>query len=120
MKKLLQAIILVMLVGCTTAPRTEFNQKLRQVDIGMSKAAVIEVFQDATPRGAKRYPAGTVEVLEVRNEFYAPFAPRADPWTGYVTEPPTWFYFYNGKLVQYGAPNDWPAEPDKIIEVRHR
>jgi hypothetical protein len=31
-----------------------------------------------------------------------------------------WFYFFDGKLIQYGSPNDWPTEPDKIIEVRKR
>jgi hypothetical protein len=32
---------------------------------------------------------------------------------------PTWFYFYNGKLVQYGLPNDWPKDPvQDPVEVR--
>lgn len=107
-------------VGCGTTQKAEFDMKMRQVEIGMPKKDVIGIFSDASPRGAKKYPNGTVEVLEVLHEYYAPFASRADPWTGFVKDSPTWFYFYNGKLVQYGAPNDWPAEPDKIIEIRSR
>jgi hypothetical protein len=120
MRPILFLLALFALAGCGTPQRDEFGHKLRQIEIGMLKNQVIAVFDEAVPRGAKKYPNGTIEVLEVRNEYYAPFAARADPWTGYVTEKPTWFYFYNGKLVQYGAPNDWPADPDRIIEIRQR
>lgn len=120
MKTLSLLLCVMFLAGCGTPQRAEFDQKLRQVEIGMGKKEVVSLFDEAVPRGAKKYPNGTIEVLEVRHEYYAPFAAHADPWTGFVTSPPTWFYFYNGKLVQYGAANDWPADPDKIIEIRHR
>lgn len=120
MRLTLVLLALFVLTGCGTTQRDEFALKLRQIEIGMQKNQVIGIFDDAIPRGAKKYPNGTIEVLEVRNEYYAPFAARADAWTGYVTDKPTWFYFYNGKLVQYGAPNDWPADPDRIIEIRQR
>jgi hypothetical protein len=114
------------LFGCNTlthggaSASADFNRKMRQVELGMSKVQLGSVFDEAAPRGAKKYPNGTVEVLEVKLRYYAPFDQKADRLSGYVEEPPTWFYFYNGKLVQYGLPNDWPKDPDKIIEVRVR
>lgn len=119
MRTFILPLFMLALAGCVDGS-AEFGYRLRQVDIGMSKREVFSVFGEAVPRGAKQYPNGIVEVLEVRHDGYAPFDTRADPWTGYVKEPPTWFYFYNGRLVQYGAANDWPADPDKIIEIRHR
>lgn len=31
-----------------------------------------------------------------------------------------WFYFYQGKLLQHGKPEDWPAEADLSGEERTR
>lgn len=31
-----------------------------------------------------------------------------------------WFYFYKDQLVQWGKPQDWPKNPDLIIEKRNR
>lgn len=110
--------------GCanTGISQSDYNARMRQVSLGMEKPAFYGVFPDAEPRGAKAYPNGSVEVLEVYTEYYS-FVPsgarRRNPLTG-MEGAPQWFYFYNGKLVQYGAPNDWPKEPDKIIEIRHR
>jgi len=106
------------LIGC--AGSTTTGKKLHQVELGMSKKEICAIFEEAVPRGAKQYPNGKVEVLEIKVQYYAPFAPGADPWSGFVTEPTTWFYFYDGKLIQFGQPNDWPADPDKIIEIRKR
>lgn len=92
--------------------------------MGMSKSDFFRLFPAAEPRGAKMYPKGSVEVFEVRVSQYR-FMPSndaayvRDAFSG-IESKVTWFYFYNGVLVQYGMPNDWPAEPDKIIEFRQR
>ncbi|MBO9484502.1 MULTISPECIES: hypothetical protein [Gammaproteobacteria] len=86
----------------------------------MSKKEFASLFPEVKPRGAKRYPGGTVEVLELLVDEYS-FIPsghkKRNPLTG-MESTVTWFYFYNNKLIQYGQPQDWPAEPDTIIEVR--
>ena len=101
-----------------------FQAKMRSVDIGMSKNDFRGIFPEANSRGAKAYAQGTVEVLEVMQATYQ-FMPTRRPEVvrdalSGMEYSPTWFYFYNGKLVQYGLPNDWPKNPDKIVEVRVR
>ena len=120
-------IVALSLVGCAGSgglDSSAYQAKMRSVDVGMTKQEFRSVFPEANARGAKVYPQGTVEVLEVMQATYQ-FMPSRKP--GVVRDAlsgmeyaPTWFYFYNGKLVQYGLPNDWPKDPDKIIEVRVR
>jgi hypothetical protein len=107
------------LIGCA-GNMQENEKKLRQVELGMSKKEIFSIYEEAIPRGAKQYPNGKVEVLEIKAEYFSPNAKGSDPWTGMATEPQIWFYFYNGKLIQFGQPNDWPKDPDKIIEIRNR
>jgi hypothetical protein len=114
-------------VGCAThggMDAASYQLKMRRVDLGMQKQEFRAVFPEANARGAKAYPQGAVEVLEVMQGSYH-FAPTNRPdvvrdgLSGTEYEP-IWFYFYNGKLVQYGKPNDWPKDPDKVVEVRVR
>lgn len=70
------------------------------------------------------YPGGPVEVLELTASEYR-FIPSNDPsysrniMTGFESRV-TWVYFYNNKLIQYGLPNDWPLEPDQVIQIQSR
>jgi hypothetical protein len=110
--------------GCSAVGinKSEYHNRLQAIELGMKKAEFRSVFPESIPRGAKQYPNGTVEVLEVAYQSYA-FIPSGDRdrngLTGMEAQP-QWFYFYNGVLVQYGNPNDWPANPDLIIETRSR
>ncbi len=110
--------------GCASPGITkdEYYSRLRSVEMGMTKKQFYEVFPQAVPRGVKIYPKGTVEVLEVSYAYYS-FVPTGgrdrNPLTGMEGQP-QWFYFYEDQLVQYGNPGDWPADPDKIIEIRRR
>ncbi len=114
------------MVGCSSGGVSSslYQSRMRSVEMGMQKADFVRLFSESTARGAKSYPQGTVEVLEVMQSSYE-FMPTGRPsvvrdgFTG-VEYSPSWFYFYNGKLVQYGAPNDWPKDPDKILELRLR
>jgi hypothetical protein len=114
------------LVGCAGSgmTRAEYSQAAARVELGMSKAEFTKLFLKAQPRGAKAYPSGAVEVMELVVSEYR-FAPSGDPSfernraTGTESRL-TWFYFYEGKLIQYGAPEDWPPQPDQLIEVRAR
>ena len=111
-------------VGCasTGLNKTDYYNRLGKIELGMSKSEFKQIFPESIPRGAKQYPKGTVEVLEVSYEYYS-FFPTGNrnrhEWTGREGQP-QWFYFYNGKLIQYGNPEDWPTDPDLIIEKRIR
>lgn len=88
----------------------------------MSKSDFKKVFPESIPRGAKKYKNGSVEVLEVSYSYYS-FIPTGNSDRNGLTGmegQPQWFYFYNGELLQYGNPEDWPSDPDIIIETRRR
>ena len=113
-----------LLVGCasTGLNKNDYYNRLGKIELGMTKPEFKQIFPKSIPRGAKQYPKGTVEVLEVSYEYYSFFPTRnrnRNEWTGMEGQP-QWFYFYNGKLIQYGNPEDWPTDPDLIIEKRIR
>src|SRR5580658_9695882 len=112
-------VALIVFSGCSSTSIETRNKQLAKIQLGMSKTEVLAIMPDGVARGAKSYPNGSVEVLEYDAEDYAPFHVGADPWSGMIGQK-TWLYFYNGKLVQWGNPGDWPRDPDKIIELRHR
>ena len=112
------------IVGCasTGLNKKDYYNRLGKIELGMTKSEFKQIFPESIPRGAKQYPKGTVEVLEVSYKYYS-FVPTGNPNRNGLTGmegQPQWFYFYNGKLLQYGNPGDWPSNPDLIIEKRIR
>lgn len=129
MKPLINMILTTLFViginGCAShnaLNKDDYDQRSRTIKIDMSKNDFIAVFPEATPRGAKKYSNGIMEVLEVGFGVYSfvPSGNRKRNGLSGIEEEPQWFYFYDDKLVQYGNPNDWPAEPTSIVEVRRR
>jgi hypothetical protein len=117
-------VLTLLLVGCasTGLNKRDYYNRLGKVKLGMTKSEFKEIFPESVPRGAKQYSKGSVEVLEVSYEYYSFFHSgnrNRNEWTGMEGQP-QWFYFYNGKLLQYGNPEDWPPDPDLIIEQRVR
>lgn len=116
--------LIFLFLGCSGVglDKSDYQSRLIKVEMGMGKAAFAQIFPEAMPRGAKLYPQGTVEVLEVAYATYS-FVPSGkrdverNGLTGMEGQP-QWFYFFNNKLVQYGNPNDWPKEPDLVVEKR--
>jgi hypothetical protein len=112
------------LFACTPAvsvPQAEYQSTVATIKLGISRQEFLKLFPKAEARGAKSFPKGSVEVLEVVVYRYH-FGPTSEPeWNtvpgGQVKK--VWFYFYNDKLVQFGNPNDWPQNPDLIVELRH-
>ena len=91
-----------------------YNRLGKRIELGMTKSEFKQIFPESIPRGAKQYPKGSVEVLQVTYKYY--------DW-GFgkgMQARPQWFYFYDGKLLQYGEPGAWPSDPDLIIEKRIR
>ena len=117
-------MFMFLLVGCasTGLNKSDYHNRLGRIELGMTKSDFKQIFPESIPRGAKRYTKGSVEVLEVSYEYYSFFPTgnrNRNEWTGMEGQP-QWFYFYNGKLLQYGNPGDWPSDPDLIIEKRIR
>src|SRR5438105_14674826 len=118
-KSLIAVLLVAMLVGCASTSINEQNKKLARLELGMTKEQVLVIMPGGVPRGAKLYPNGSISVLEYESGTYSPFSYSANPWTGMVNQT-MWLYFYNGKLIQWGKPGDWPADPDAIFELRNR
>jgi hypothetical protein len=79
---------------------------MAKLSIGMDKNSAITALNKKPSGivGAKKYPGGTVEVLEYITSVAA---------DGHIER--AWLYFYKGKLVQYGKPTgNWIIESDNI------
>ena len=107
-------VLLLGLVGCTPAesiPFAEYQATVAAIKLGMSKQDFLKLIPKAEARGAKSYPNGGVEALEVTVYRYH-FGPTSEPeWNsvpgGQVKK--VWFFFLNNTLIQFGNPNEWPA-----------
>ena len=113
-------LMLLVACGSTGLKKDDYYSRLNTVELGMSKVAFQRIFPESIPRGAKKYSSGIVEVLEVSYRYYA-FLPTGTINRNEITGmegQPQWFYFYDDQLLQYGNPEDWPAEADIIVEAR--
>jgi hypothetical protein len=117
------SLLTASLFGCASVgmKKSDYFSRLGSVELGISKSEFRNLFPESIPRGAKMYLNGTVEVLEVAYQAYSflPTGRERNELTGMEAQR-QWFYFYNGKLIQFGNPNDWPVNPDLIVETRSR
>ena len=119
---ILITIICLFHSACSTTglSKSDYQNRLSNIRLGMTKSDFMNVFPESSPRGAKYYTTGTVEVMEISYEYYS-FMPTGNKnrneFSGMEGQP-QWFYFFDGKLMQYGNPEDWPSEPNLVIENR--
>jgi hypothetical protein len=103
-------LCLIFAISCAT-PRSS----LKQVSLGMTKEEVIKsIGEPEVRRGAITNKFGQViEVWEYRilakGKLLDIMAWDADDY---------WFYFVEGKLIQWGKAGDWRREADRIYEIR--
>lgn len=123
--KLFLILPLFFFVACSSVglKEDEYDRRMASISLGDSKKDFAKLFPEAKPRGARKYPNGSVEVLEVPVEKYS-FWPsgqgvKRNEWSG-MEGHPIWFYFYEGKLVQYGKPGDWPKEAEITVNVNSK
>lgn len=122
--------------GCVHNPETvekptsiyEANaERLKRVRVGMSLEDFQSLFPEAYPGGQ----SGQTTAYELKHsqEYILKSEKRFRPLDQHfgIYQPPInrdtqllWFYFFSERLVQWGKPNDWPSQPDKIIEIRQR
>jgi hypothetical protein len=102
-------LVVSFLISCAT------TGKLLKVNLDMTKEEVINAIgKPDAARGAMRNKYD--QVIEVWE--YLEY--KTDDAAFYGRETPYWFYFYNGKLVQWGQAGDWQREAEKIYEMRFR
>lgn len=113
------AALVVAISGCANhvystsySPITkEYATQLDQVNLGMTKPQLRSFFPDLVTRGQTAVGGLQVEAMELSHNY----------WTGVggrLQEDQLWFYLYEGKLVKWGRPNDWPDPRELIIRSR--
>lgn len=118
MSKALLASLVLVLAGCANhvysvsySPITkEYANKLDNVNLGMTKPQVRQVFPDLVTRGQIQVSGRQVEALELSHNYWAGVGGR-------LVEDQLWFYFVDGKLARWGRPNDWPSSQEVVIRA---
>ena len=90
-------IINLFIVGCasTGLDKDDYNNRLSQIELGMTKSEFRKIFPETITRGAKLYTNGSVEVLEILYSYYS-FMPTGNHNRNELTGmegQPQWFYF---------------------------
>lgn len=88
----------------------EYAQQLDNVALGMTKPQLRALFPSIVTRGQTLVGGKQVEAMELSHNY----------WTGVggrLAEDQLWFYFFDGKLVKWGRPNDWPAPQELVIRA---
>ncbi len=88
----------------------EYAQQLDQVSLGMTKPQLRNVFPTIVTRGQTLVDGKQVEAMELAHNYWAGVGGR-------LQEDRLWFYFFEGRLVKWGHPNDWPAPQELIIRA---
>lgn len=91
----------------------KYAKQIDQVTLSMSKEELRKILPKLHVRGQTYVEGELIEALELQHNYWAGVG-------GYLIYDKLWFYFYNGQLVKWGQPNDWPQKPDLIIEKRYR
>jgi len=120
MKRIVFALTLIAFVsGCAfVTVKESYSGRRDKVKVGMSKAEFKKLFPEAVVKEVRLSLSGSnTEALEVVDEFYSVVDTgnkNRDPKTGMQKEI-KWFYFYKDALVQFDEPNNWPNNPEKIL-----
>lgn len=132
--------LLLVVAGCATPPKgarvvddpgdlptlqAKLADRLSQLRIGMPLEDFRKLFPEAYVGGlsglttayelAQSQKYVTQADMEWQNFWWGFGSPRAKSRREVL-----WFYFYKEQLVQWGRPQDWPKDPDFILEARIR
>lgn len=113
MKTLKLLLLLLIVASCGSKKSMALHPE--RLSVGMTKYEVIHAMGEHIPMkliGSKVYPTVTIEV----GQYY-----DKKLMMGYgVVEEIYYLYFLNNKLIQWGRPQDWQREADRIYEIRLR
>lgn len=113
MKQILTITLLVLLTACGSKKSMALHPE--RLSIGMTKQEVITTMGDHIPMkviGSKVYSNGTIEV----GQYYD----KKLMYGRGLVEEIYYLYFLDNKLIQWGRPQDWQREADRIYEIRLR
>lgn len=106
-------VALLLLSSCGSKKSMALHPE--RLSLGMSKQEVISVMGEHITLkiiGSKAYDSGTIEV----GQYYD----KKLMYGQGLVEEIYYLYFLDNKLVQWGRPQDWQKEADRIYEIRHR
>lgn len=92
---------------------TKYSTQLDEVSLGMNKKELKKILPNLSIGGQTYVKNEIIEALELQHNYWAGVG-------GQLVNDQLWFYFYKGKLIKWGRPNDWPEKPDLIIETRRK
>ncbi|MDP9954791.1 hypothetical protein J2X97_000428 [Epilithonimonas hungarica] len=113
MKNLFMVAVSITIISCGSKKSMALHPE--RLSIGMTRQQVIMAMGDHIPFkiiGSRTYPEGVIEV----GEYYDK---KLIYGRGFVEEI-YYLYFLNNTLIQWGRPQDWQKEADRIYEVRIR
>ncbi len=107
------ALSITILTSCSSKKSMALHPE--RLSLGMTRQEVISAMGEHIPMkiiGSKLYKNGTIEV----GQYYD----KKLMYGQGVVEEIYYLYFYNNILVQWGRPQDWQREADRIYEIRYR
>ena len=108
-------IFIWLMTGCATGLSTH---ELIRIRLDMTKDQVISAIgEPSAARGSIRNKYG--QVIELWEYQLRKPENEGNMYT-YNWKYPYWLYFYDGRLVQWGAAGDWQKEADRIYEMRFK
>lgn len=113
MRKLFTIVLVSSAVACGSKKSMALHPE--RLSLGMTKTEVMYAMGDHIPMkiiGSKVYQNGTIEV----GQYYD----KKLMYGQGVVEEIYYLYFLNNSLVQWGRPQDWQREADRIYEIRMR
>ncbi|MBB1150271.1 hypothetical protein H4K35_09035 [Myroides sp. NP-2] len=114
MKRILLFFILALTMA-SCASKKSMALHPERLSLGMTKKEVIIAMGEHIPMkviGSKYYEKGTIEV----GQYYD----KKLIYGQGIVEEIYYLYFYNNELIQWGRPQDWQKEADRIYEIRFR
>jgi len=112
MKKILILILgIVLLISC----KASMALHPERMSLGMTKSEVKTAMGEHIPMkiiGSRAYENGVIEVGMYQDRYLI--------YGQGTVEEVYYLYFLNNELIQWGRPQDWQKEADRIYEIRHR
>lgn len=127
--------LMIVLTGCVPSYpvvdqppsiQATYASRLSQIKTGTTSTGDFQkLFPEAYPGGQNgdttAYEIRDTQIFIMRADVRRPLDTAVGIYSPQQTVTQVlWFYFYNDLLVKWGRPQDWPTNPDLIIEKRNR
>ncbi|WP_452230068.1 hypothetical protein [Lacinutrix sp. MEBiC02404] len=109
--------ILILIFGMVLLTSCKASMALHpdRMSLGMTKAEVKTAMGEHIPMkiiGSRAYEYGVIEVGMYQDRYLI--------YGQGTVEEVYYLYFLNDELIQWGRPQDWQKEADRIYEIRYR